>query len=110
MINAELRPHLQKEEEVLFPAIRDAFSTSPSGKKGIITSEIERMSAEHELAGEAMDKINTITRNYAVPADGCSTYHVTFKMLSQFEDDLHRHIHLENNILYPKALKQEFSN
>lgn len=110
MINAELRPHLQKEEEVLFPAIRDAFSANPSGKKGIITSEIQRMSTEHELAGEAMDKINTITRNYAVPADGCSTYHVTFKMLEQFEDDLHRHIHLENNILYPKALKQESSN
>lgn len=59
------------------------------------------MSAEHELAGGVMDN---------VPTDGCSTYLVTFKMLSQFEDDLHRHVHFENNILYPKALAQELLN
>ena len=51
-----------------------------------------------------MDKINVITSGYQVPADGCNTYHVTFKLLRQFEDDLHTHVHLENNILFPKAL------
>jgi regulator of cell morphogenesis and NO signaling len=106
-INNELREHLKKEEEILFPAIKEAYSTGTTSKKGIITSEIERMSAEHELAGEAMDKINTITGNYSVPDDACNTYHVTYRMLSQFEDDLHKHVHLENNILYPKALAKD---
>lgn len=106
-INDELRQHLKQEEEVLFPAIKEAFSNGTTSKKGIVTSEIERMSAEHELAGEAMDKINAITGNYSVPADGCNTFHVTYRMLSQFEDDLHRHVHLENNILYPKALAKD---
>ena len=113
-INKELLQHLKKEEEVLFPAIKEAFSNSgtnrPSSPKGIIATEIERMSAEHELAGGAMDRINQITGKYAIPEDGCSTYHVSFKMLSQFEDDLHRHVHLENNILYPKALVKEILN
>ena len=52
-----------------------------------------------------MDKINELTNGYMVPADGCNSYKVAFKMLKQFEDDLHIHVHLENNILYPKALK-----
>ena len=51
-----------------------------------------------------MDKINELTKGYAVPEDACNTYKVTLKMLEQFEDDLHIHVHLENNILYPKAL------
>ena len=67
-------------------------------------SEIARLSNEHEFAGGAMDKIKIITHNYQVPADGCNTYKVTLKLLEQFEDDLHTHVHLENNILFPKAL------
>ena len=63
------------------------------------------MADEHEFAGGAMDEINRITKGYQVPADGCNTYKVAFKMLEQFEDDLHTHVHLENNILYPKALQ-----
>jgi regulator of cell morphogenesis and NO signaling len=113
-INTELLQHLGKEEEILFPAIKEAFANSHntqlSGSKNIISSEIERMSTEHEFAGGAMDRINELTENYLVPDDGCSTYHVTFKILSQFEDDLHRHVHLENNILYPKALVKETLN
>jgi len=62
------------------------------------------VNSEHEVAGGAMDKINEITSNYLVPDDGCNTYNVTFKLLQQFEEDLHIHVHLENNILYPKAL------
>lgn len=107
MINEDLLQHLDKEESVLFPGIKEAFANQNdnfSEQKNTIFSEIEKMTAEHEVAGEAMDRINRITANYAVPADGCNTYHVTFKMLSQFEDDLHRHVHLENNILYPKSL------
>jgi regulator of cell morphogenesis and NO signaling len=103
-INAELLQHLKKEEEVLFPTIKVILNSNSSEAKATIISEISRMSGEHEFAGGAMDKINEITSNYLVPDDGCNTYIVTFKLLQQFEDDLHIHVHLENNILYPKAL------
>ena len=99
----ELEPHLQKEEEVLFPAIKRVIAGN-SADVPVIASEIERMSGEHESAGGAMDKINSITNGYKVPPDACNTYSLTFKLLEQFEDDLHIHVHLENNILFPKAL------
>jgi regulator of cell morphogenesis and NO signaling len=104
-INIELLQHLQNEEEVLFPAIKEAFSIGSPNAIKLIMSEITRLSSEHEFAGGAMDKINELTKNYSVPEDGCNTYHVTYKLLHQFEDDLHIHVHLENNILFPKALK-----
>ncbi len=104
-INRELLQHLKNEEEVLFPAIREAFKSGSREAKNTIVSEISRLSDEHEFAGGAMDKISVITGNYKVPADGCNTYLVTFKLLEQFEDDLHTHVHLENNILFPKAMK-----
>ena len=103
-INGELLQHLKKEEEVLFPSIKEVMRSNSNEAKATILSEINRMSGEHEFAGGAMDKINEITSGYHVPADGCNTYNVTFKLLQQFEDDLHVHVHLENNILYPKAL------
>ena len=103
-INAELLQHLQKEEQVLFPAIKEAIQTNLPETKAIIISEIERMKGEHEFAGGAMDKINVLTSGYLVPEDGCNSYKVALHLLSQFEDDLHTHVHLENNILYPKAL------
>jgi regulator of cell morphogenesis and NO signaling len=62
------------------------------------------MTGKHKFAGGAMDRIREITSDYLVPDDGCNTYSVTFRFLQQFEDDLHVHIHLENNILFPKAL------
>jgi regulator of cell morphogenesis and NO signaling len=103
-INKELLQHLKNEEEVLFPAIKKVFSSEPGNAGAIINSEILRLSGEHEFAGGAMDKINVITSGYTVPPDGCNTYNVTFKLLKEFEDDLHIHVHLENNILFPKAL------
>jgi regulator of cell morphogenesis and NO signaling len=104
-INRELLLHLKKEEEVLFPAIKSAVAGVTPETGHIIKSEIARMSNEHEFAGGAMDRINQITKNYSVPHDGCNSYHVTYKLLEQFEDDLHTHVHIENNILYPKALE-----
>lgn len=103
-INKELLQHLKNEEEVLFPAIKESFNSGSKKFKEIIVSEISRLSGEHEFAGGAMDRINVITSGYKVPDDGCNTYHVTFKLLGEFEDDLHTHVHLENNILFPKAL------
>lgn len=104
-INKELLQHLRNEEEVLFPAIKNVLATPDKASKKTIVDEITRMAAEHEFAGGAMDKISEITHHYKLPEDACSTYQVTFKLLEQFEDDLHVHVHLENNILYPKALK-----
>jgi len=104
-INGELLQHLKKEEEVLFPAIKSVLANNDRESKELIVSEISRMSSEHEFAGGAMDAINELTHHYKLPEDACSTYQVTFKLLDQFEDDLHVHVHLENNILYPKALK-----
>jgi regulator of cell morphogenesis and NO signaling len=104
-INEELLQHLKNEEEVLFPAIKEAEKNASASVKSIIVSEITRMKGEHEFAGGAMDKINVLTNNYLIPEDACNTYKVSLKLLEQFEDDLHIHVHLENNILYPKALK-----
>jgi regulator of cell morphogenesis and NO signaling len=103
-VNRELLQHLKKEEEVLFPSIKEVLSSGSEKAKALVVSEISRMSEEHEFAGGAMDKINAITSGYKVPADGCNTYNVTFRLLGEFEDDLHTHVHLENNILYPKAI------
>jgi len=104
-INDELLQHLKNEEEVLFPAIKEAEKNASAKVKATIVSEITRMQGEHEFAGGAMDKINVLTNNYLIPVDACNTYRVSLKLLEQFEDDLHIHVHLENNILYPKALK-----
>ena len=104
-INSELIPHLKNEEEVLFPAIKEAVIANSQEAKEIITSEINRMYGEHDFAGGTMDEINQLTNGYRVPEDACNTYKVSLKMLEQFEDDLHTHVHLENNILFPKALE-----
>jgi regulator of cell morphogenesis and NO signaling len=103
-VNMELLQHMKNEEEVLFPSIKDAITTGSETAKAKIISEIERLSDEHEFAGGAMDKINVITNGYQVPADGCNTYNVAFRLLREFEDNLHTHVHLENNILFPKAI------
>ncbi|MCB8993993.1 MAG: iron-sulfur cluster repair di-iron protein [Bacteroidales bacterium] len=104
-INTELNQHLRNEEEVLFPAIKSALKKADSENRSVILSEISRMTTEHEFAGSAMDEINRITTGYLLPKDACKTYQVSLELLRQFEDDLHVHVHLENNILYPKALK-----
>ena len=103
-INIELLQHLKNEEEILFPAIKKMVVAGSQQAKEIIVSEITRMYMEHDFAGGAMDEINKLTNGYDVPEDACNTYKVAFRMLEQFEDDLHTHVHLENNILFPKAL------
>lgn len=101
----ELTQHLQNEEEVLFPAIKELLLSGSEASKVTIIDEITRMSDEHDFAGGEIDKINEITNGYLLPEDACNTYKVAFTLLKQFEDDLHIHIHLENNILFPKSLE-----
>jgi regulator of cell morphogenesis and NO signaling len=104
-VNRELLQHMKNEEQVLFPAIKEAQMSKSEEAGNTIRNEIERLSDEHEFAGGAIDKISEITQNYLIPADGCNTYRVAFKLLQDFEDDLHIHVHLENNILFPKSLR-----
>lgn len=101
----ELIPHFRKEEEVLFPAIKETVKTKTDRYKPIILGAINQMHSEHETAGGIFDEINKLSKGYKVPADGCNTFQVTYKLLKQLEDDIHVHIHLENNVLFPKSLK-----
>jgi regulator of cell morphogenesis and NO signaling len=104
-ISDELKDHLEKEETILFPAIRKAGTEGDLLSKQVILNELAGLSEEHESAGSAMDRINLITGSYKLPEDACNTYRVAFELLERFEDDLHTHVHLENNILFPRALK-----
>ncbi|OKL42022.1 iron-sulfur cluster repair di-iron protein [Pontibacter flavimaris] len=109
----ELEAHMPKEERVLFPYIKQLEEAKKSGVKlepagfGSIQNPINMMEMEHESAGGEMERIRELTDNYTLPADACATYTVAFKKLKEFEDDLFRHIHLENNILFPKAIEME---
>lgn len=104
-LKKELMQHLQYEEEILFPAIKEAFQNKVVDSKTTISSEIDRMRDNHEFTGGLMKKINELTSGYLVPDGACNSYLVSLKLLQQFEEDLYTHIHLENNILFPKALR-----
>lgn len=113
----ELTMHLMKEEEeeILFPFIRalaraDAEgSGAPPNMFGTVMNPIRMMEAEHQSAGNELDLVRALTGNFTVPADGCATYRVCFAELAAFDRDLRTHIHLENNILFPKAVALEAS-
>lgn len=108
-----LAQHMKKEELVLFPFIRKMVAAKLSGTKiesphfGTIANPINNMMAEHTVEGDRYRKIEELSNNFTPPADGCNTYRVTFGLLKEFEEDLHKHIHLENNILFPKAIELE---
>ncbi|MDX1363332.1 iron-sulfur cluster repair di-iron protein [Arenibacter latericius] len=105
----ELAMHMKKEELMVFPAVRKMVKAKHTGTKlepsklGSIKNPIQVMMQEHENEGDRFRLIEELTNNYTPPADACNTYRVTFSLLQEFEEDLHRHIHLENNILFPKA-------
>lgn len=112
-INAELSAHMIKEEKILFPYIK-ALVLAQSNEQvpqavhfGTVKNPINMMEMEHELVGKNMEEIRGLSKNYTVPDDGCASYSLLFNMLDEFENDLHLHIHLENNILFPKALDLE---
>lgn len=103
-VNNELIQHLTKEENILFPAVKELFSINSEKSGSVIRKEMDGLMGEHESAGGAMDRINFLTDNYKVPEDACNSYRLALTMLEKFEDDLHTHVHLENNILFPKTL------
>jgi regulator of cell morphogenesis and NO signaling len=110
---ADLTPHMFKEENVLFPYI-EALETSilqnnpaPVAPFGTVNNPIRMMMMEHDTVGELLLELRGLSADYTVPADGCISYQTLYQALEAFEQDLHQHIHLENNILFPKAVEME---
>jgi regulator of cell morphogenesis and NO signaling len=108
---AELVSHMAKEENVLFPYIKTLSETDSCSCSlpsfGRVENPIRMMEMEHEEAGELMHTIRLLSNDYTPPANACTTYRVLYSFLAEFEADLHEHVHLENNILFPKAIELE---
>jgi regulator of cell morphogenesis and NO signaling len=110
-IAGDMATHLREEEEVFFPAIKRAYATRTAGAapetKDIATimNSLNKLSHEHVKIGDAMHTIRHLAKEYAIPDNVCNTFMVTYQKLKEFEDDLHKHVHLENNILFLKAAK-----
>ncbi len=109
----EFAMHMKKEELMLFPFIRKMVRAKKNNEPlaeprfGTVKNPIQTMMREHDNEGESFRQIEALSNNYTPPADGCNTYKVTFALLKEFQGDLHMHIHLENNILFPKAEELE---
>ena len=109
----ELQLHMKKEEGILFPYIRalavavEQGGVPPPDMFGTVMNPIRMMEAEHQSAGNELEIVRALTGNFTVPGDGCATYRVCFEELAAFDRDLRMHIHLENNILFPKAIALE---
>ena len=109
----EMTSHMMKEEHILFPYMTSMARAAEQGVRapmapfGTVRNPIRMMEAEHESAGHAMAEIRSLTDGFRPPADACGTYAVCLQELEAFEHDLHAHVHLENNILFPKAARIE---
>lgn len=105
-LTQELDFHLKKEELILFPRIKQLDAASSKEKSmEFLKVPINIMEQEHELVGGQMEEIRQLTNDYTPPKDACTTYKLAFAALESFEIDLHQHVHLENNILFPKTIK-----
>ena len=107
-VEAEMTLHMHKEEAILFPRIKEMEALLLKDRnakfpKGHINGPIIVMEMEHEQAGDALSRIRELTNDYTAPADACTTFRVSLAELKEFEEDLHKHVHLENNILFPLA-------
>jgi regulator of cell morphogenesis and NO signaling len=112
-INEELFLHMTKEEKILFPYIKELVAAKNSSSVltpshfGTVQNPVRMMEAEHETVGKSLAEIRELTGNYTLPEDACSSFSVFYRLMEEFESDLHLHIHLENNILFPKAVQLE---
>jgi len=113
-VSRDLASHLMKEEHVLFPYIAELLEWAGAKEEqprsspfGTVGNPIRMMEREHEEVGNEMRLIRELTSDFTPPEDGCTTYRVCFSELLRFEQDLHRHVHLENNVLFPKVLALE---
>ena len=109
----ELASHMKKEEIILFPYIKKLINLKKEGGYvvpppfGTVNNPINMMETEHENAGDIFKEIARLTNNYTPPEGACNTFRALYAKLDEFEQDLHQHIHLENNILHPKAILLE---
>lgn len=109
----ELTAHLVKEEQVLFPYVKELVAakgntaTMHAAHFGTVQNPINMMEMEHEVVGKNLAEIREITNNFTLPDDACASYSLLYRMLDEFEEDLHLHVHLENNILFPQAIELE---
>lgn len=108
-LRAELQMHMMKEEQVLFPMIQamEADGVVAAAHCGSVQNPIRVMEHEHDSAGAALLRLRTLTGGYIPPADACNTYRAFLSGLAELEQDLHQHIHKENNILFPRAVELE---
>ncbi|MFM9911445.1 MAG: iron-sulfur cluster repair di-iron protein [Chitinophagaceae bacterium] len=109
-MNEEMTEHMNKEELILFPriiAVEESSLLSQANQLNntYLTAPIEMMEQEHDHAGNLLAEIRMLTNNYTLPEDGCTTYRLVINSLQAFEKDLHQHVHLENNVLFPRALE-----
>jgi regulator of cell morphogenesis and NO signaling len=115
-LDEELMQHLAKEEAILFPYIAGleqaltAGTSKPHGCFGTVANPIAMMTQEHDAAGGLIAEIRRLSGNFTTPEDACPTFHAFYDGLREFEQDLHHHIHLENNILFPRAIELETSS
>lgn len=109
----DLTPHMRKEEAVLFPFIKHLEMSeknnlaSPTPPFGTVKNPVRMMMIEHDTAGDILKKIRETTGDYALPEGACPSFQALYFGLEELEKDLHRHIHLENNVLFPEAVKLE---
>ena len=112
-LTEELSVHMHKEENVLFPYFEQMEAAVARGAApppavfGSVEMPISRMLADHDDAGELLSKIRVLSSGYSAPDSACPTYRALYHGLEEFERDLHQHVHLENNILFPRALRME---
>jgi regulator of cell morphogenesis and NO signaling len=110
---ADLTPHMFKEESVLFPYIEELEASAlqdrpaPFAPFGTVKNPVRMMMMEHDTVGDLLRELRALSADYAVPADGCISYQTLYHALEAFEQDLHQHIHLENNILFPRAVEMQ---
>jgi regulator of cell morphogenesis and NO signaling len=110
---ADIEPHMMKEERILFPYILALEESAhrkaapPWAPFGSVENPIRMMLHEHDTAGQILRELRAASNDYFVPEDVCTSYQLLFRALEDFEQDLHRHIHLENNLLFPRALELE---
>ncbi len=110
-LDQELSAHLVKEEQILFPFIV-ALERGQSTQScfGSVANPIRMMEFEHDNAGEALRQLRRLSHDYTAPEDACISYQTLYQALKALEADLHQHIHLENNILFPRAIALEAAN
>ncbi len=112
-LHADLDPHMDKEENILFPYVVELDAAAERGSRCgppffvTVQNPIRMMQHEHDAVGEMLKQLRSVTSNYTTPTDGCASYQALYSALENLEMDIHQHIHLENNILFPRAVELE---